>query len=251
MSAKDVVIAATTKLFGEQDLTAIEVYFGSTYTQHSTLAADGLDGLRALAGNLPEGLRYEPVRAIAEGDLVVTHGIYHGFGPDPLVGYDVWRVTDGKIVEHWDALAPVVAQTASGRSQTDGPTEPSDLDKTTANKALVAEWVAKVLVGADYSVLTDYVSTEGYAQHNPEAADGLDGFGAAAAQWAQDGKPLVYTAVHQVIAEGDFVFTRSEGTFGGPAIYSDLWRVADSKIVEHWDVVAAIPAELPHTNGVF
>ncbi len=31
----------------------------------------------------------------------------------------------------------------------------------------------------------------------------------------------------------------------------DLFRVADSKIVEHWDVISPIPAELPHTNGVF
>ena len=98
------------------------------------------------------GFRYEPVRVVAENDLVVTHGIYHGFGPDPLVGFDVWRVADGKLVEHWDALTPVVTQTASGRSQTDGPTEVGDLDKTAANKALVTDWVTKVLIGADYSL---------------------------------------------------------------------------------------------------
>ena len=251
MNAKDLIVAATTKLFGRQDLTAIDEYFGPGYIQHSTLAADGLDGLRALAGHLPGGFRYEPVRAIGEGDLVVTHGIYHGCGADPLVGFGVWRVAEGRIVEHWDALAPVVAQTASGRSQTDGPTEPTDLGKTATNKELVTEWVQRVLIGQDYSVLTDYVSTESYRQHNPEAADGLDGFGAAAARWAQDGKPLVYTAVHQIIAEGDFVFTRSEGTFGVPAIYCDLWRVENGRIAEHWDVVAPIPADLPHGNGVF
>lgn len=126
-----------------------------------------------------------------------------------------------------------------------------DLDKTAANKALVTDWVTKVLIGADYSILTDYVSTESYAQHNPEAADGLDGFGAAAGAWAEAGMPLVYSTAHQIIADGNFVFTRAEGTFGVPAIYNDLWRVADGKIVEHWDVVTPIPEDLPHTNGVF
>jgi len=169
----------------------------------------------------------------------------------PLVGFDVWRVADGKIVEHWDSLAPVVEHTASGRTQTDGPTEIVDLDRTAANRALVSEWAEKVLVGAEYSVLTNYVSTVSYAQHNPEAADGLDGFGVAAAAWAQAGKPLVYKKAHQVIADGDFVFTRSEGEFGVPVIYNDLWRLENGQIVEHWDVINPIPAQLPHTNGVF
>lgn len=251
MTAKDTVITATTRLFVEGDASAIDAYFGPEYVQHSTLAADGVAGLRALAGNLPADFKYEPVRAIGEGDLVVTHGVYYGFGPAPLVGFDVWRVADGKIVEHWDSLTPVVENTASGRSQTDGPTDVRDRGATAANKALVEEWVAKVLIAGDYSILADYVSTEEYAQHNPEAADGLAGFGAAAGVWAEAGKLLAYKKLHTIIAEGDFVFTRAEGDFGVPVIYNDLWRLENGKIVEHWDVIAPVPTELPHTNGVF
>lgn len=44
------------------------------------------------------------------------------------------------------------------------------------------------------------------------------------------------------MAEGDFVFTRAEGEFGGEVIYNDLWRVQDGKIAEHWDVIAPIPS---------
>ena len=36
---------------------------------------------------------------------------------------------NGKVAEHWDALTPLVKETASGRSQTDGPAEVTDLDK--------------------------------------------------------------------------------------------------------------------------
>ncbi len=110
---------------------------------------------------------------IADGDLVALHGTYHGFGPDPLVAFDVFRVNaDGKLAEHWDALTPMVKDTASGRSQTDGPTSVTAPEETEANRAPVAEFAQKVLVGADYSVLTDYISTETYHQHNPTAADG-------------------------------------------------------------------------------
>ncbi len=247
----EIVTSATTALFGDRDLSAIDTYFGPTYTQHSTLATDGTEGLEALVSSLTDDFRYEPARTIAEGNLVVTQGTYFGFGPDPLTGFDVWCVDNGKIVEHWDSLTPVVTDTVSGRSQTDGPTEITDLDKTAENKRLVTDFADKVLVGADYSLLTDYISTETYDQHNVEAADGLAGFGAAVEAWAAEGKTLAYKTIHQVIAEGDFVFTRAEGDFGVPSIYNDLWRVQDGKIVEHWDVVIPVPAELPHDNGVF
>jgi predicted SnoaL-like aldol condensation-catalyzing enzyme len=104
-----------------------------------------------------------------------------------------------------------------------------------ANRALVAEFTEKVLVGADYSVLADYISTETYHQHNTDTADGLDDFGAAAAKWAEQGKNLAYNKVRQVIAEGEF---------GVPVASYDLFRASDGKIVEHWDVIAPVAAEL-------
>ncbi|MFE5036400.1 nuclear transport factor 2 family protein [Streptomyces sp. NPDC056683] len=252
MSSKDIVLKAAGELFGDRDPGAVDRWVAADYRQHSSLAADGPEALRALVAGLPGDFRYEGARVIADGDLVALHGTYHGFGPVPLVAFDLFRVdAEGRLAEHWDALTPVVADTASGRSQTDGPSAPSDPDRTEANRALVAEFAQKVLVGADYSVLTDYISTDTYRQHNPEAADGLDGFGAAAARWAEQGRNLVYRTVHRVVAEGDLVLLQSEGEFGVPVAYWDLFRVADGRIVEHWDVIAPVPAELPHSNGLF
>ncbi|MFF4313870.1 nuclear transport factor 2 family protein [Streptomyces sp. NPDC001507] len=252
MSSKDIVLKAAGELFGDRDPGAVDRWVAADYRQHSSLAADGPEALRALVAGLPGDFRYEGARVIADGDLVALHGTYHGFGPVPLVAFDLFRVdAQGRLAEHWDALTPVVADTASGRSQTDGPSAPSDPDRTEANRALVAEFAQKVLVGADYSVLTDYISTDTYRQHNPEAADGLDGFGAAAARWAEQGRNLVYRTVHRVVAEGDLVLLQSEGEFGVPVAYWDLFRVADGRIVEHWDVIAPVPAELPHSNGLF
>ncbi|WP_314614706.1 nuclear transport factor 2 family protein [Streptomyces stackebrandtii] len=252
MGNKELVLQAADELFGKKDPSSVDRWVAAGYRQHSSLAADGPQALRDLVAGLPDGFRYEGARVIADGDLVALHGTYYGFGPDPLVAFDLFRVdADGKLAEHWDALTPVVAKTASGRSQTDGQSEPRDLDRTEANRALVLEFAERVLKGADYSVLTDFISTETYLQHNPEAADGLDGFGAAAAKWGEQGKNLVYKQVHKVVAEGDLVLLQSEGEFGVPVAYWDLFRVADGKIVEHWDVIAPVPAELPHTNGLF
>lgn len=130
-NAKDTVLAAAKELFADKDATAVDRWAAPDYQQHSSLAPDGPDGLRGLVANLPEGFSYEGARVIADGDLVALHGIYYGFGPDPLVAFDLFRVSGGKLAEHWDALTPLVQDTASGRSQTDGPTEVGDLDHWT------------------------------------------------------------------------------------------------------------------------
>ncbi|EWM18917.1 nuclear transport factor 2 family protein [Kutzneria sp. 744] len=251
MDNKELVLKAAGELFGERDTMAVDRWVAPGYRQHSSLAADGPEALRGLVAGLPDGFRYELARVIADGDLVALHGIYHGFGPEPLVAFDLFRVENGKLAEHWDALTPVVGKTASGRSQTDGAAAPAALADTEGSRAVVAEFAQRVLIDADYSVLTDYISTETYLQHNPEAADGLDGFGAAAARWAADGKNLAYKTVHRDVAEGDLVLLQSEGEFGQAVAYWDLFRVDGGKIVEHWDVIAPVPAELPHRNGLF
>jgi predicted SnoaL-like aldol condensation-catalyzing enzyme len=37
----------------------------------------------------------------------VLHGLYHGFGTEPMVAFDVFRVADGKLAEHWGVTAPI------------------------------------------------------------------------------------------------------------------------------------------------
>lgn len=49
---------------------------------------------------------------------------------------------------------------------------------------------------------------------------------------------------HQIIADGDFVLTLAEGTFGEDEVaYYDLFRIEDGLIVEHWDIVTQIPSQ--------
>src|SRR6478736_4283052 len=61
-------------------------------------------------------LRYEPGMAVAEGDLVMVHGRYIGWGPKPMIAVDIFRVADGKVAEHWDVMQEEVpaSATASG-----------------------------------------------------------------------------------------------------------------------------------------
>ena len=84
-------------------------------------------------------------------------------------------------------------------------------------------------------------------------ADGLSGlFEAVETLTAQDNM-FVYTEIHAVLGEGNFVLTVSEGEWSGQThAFYDLFRTHGGMIVEHWDVIQPVPTEgLANTNGMF
>ncbi|GAA2752736.1 nuclear transport factor 2 family protein [Amnibacterium kyonggiense] len=242
MTSATTVTTALHRLFGDRDPGVIDDLFGPVYRQHSALGVDGLAGVRALLDHLPPGFGYELLRVVADGDLVVTHGLYRGYGPAPVVGFDVWRVRNGRIVEHWDALGPLGGAGPDDRAPVEGPTAPAELEQSDANRALVREWAEVVLrdgAGAAARFVGD------------ASVDHARGGAPVDRPRGADGTPIRYRVVHQVIAEGDLVFTRSEGGDAAPLIVNDLWRVEGGRIVEHWGLVVPVPATLPHDNGAF
>ncbi len=87
-----------------------EYFDGDSYLQHNTQIADGLSGLgAALAAMAEQGVSmvYDTVHMVlAQGDMVlaVSEGT---FGGAPTSYYDLWRVEDGKIAEHWDVMETI------------------------------------------------------------------------------------------------------------------------------------------------
>ena len=252
----EIVTAGLTAAFVDFDAGALPEFFAEDYIQHNPGVPTGLAPLQGFLPKLKEmGLAAEPHRMIVDGDLVAVHATYtnaQAFGAETMVAFDVFRVEDGKIAEHWDNLIPVKPANPSGHTQTDGPTEVTDLDQTDANKALVSDFVQKVLVGGDFAALSTFFDGDSYIQHNPDIADGLSGLGAAIEALADQGIAMEYETVHKVIGQGNFVLVMSEGAFGGePMAYYDLFRVENGRIAEHWDVMQTIPVEMAHENGKF
>lgn len=83
---------------------------GEGYIQHNTGIADGLSGLgAALEALAAAGIQmvYEKThQVLAQGNFVL--GVSEGtFGGKPTSYYDLWRVEDGKIAEHWDVMETI------------------------------------------------------------------------------------------------------------------------------------------------
>lgn len=235
----------------------VRQYIAPDIVQHNPRVPTGRD---ALIGFLPalkaSGIALTNHRILQDGEFVVMHNSFtnaQALGGEKIVTMDIYRMKDGQQAEHWDAIAPIVENTASGRSQVDGPTEIYDREKTEANKALAVGLIEDVLIGGDPSRASAYISAETYHQHNPSIQDGLTGLAAAVQQLTAQNNMFKYDKIHKVLGEGNFVLTVSEGTWSGEThAFYDLFRVEDGEIVEHWDVIQQVPTEdLVNSNGMF
>ncbi|MBO9433569.1 nuclear transport factor 2 family protein [Ruegeria sp. R13_0] len=256
MTPKEIVLALFSAAFVEHDPQAAGQMVTSGYIQHNPQIPTGAEGLMGLIPLVEQsGMTVTTHRVITEGDMVVLHNTYDNadaFGASQLAAFDIFRVEDGKVAEHWDNLQPVPATTASGRGMTNGPVEIMDHDQTEKNKELVLGFVRDVLAGQAPENVTNYMNPEVYKQHNPSIDDGLDGLMAAIESFAAQGQVITKFEPQFAVAEGNFVFVATDAIMGGaPYAFFDLWRVEDGLIVEHWDVVSPIPAEAVHDNGKF
>ncbi|MFV1493230.1 nuclear transport factor 2 family protein [Phaeobacter sp. JH18-32] len=114
---KALVTGLVTDVLMGGDLARIDDYIRADYMQHNPYVPDTRDGLKGFIAYLAENeisFGYTELHnVVAEGNFVMTQaaGIYDG---KPTAFYDLWRVEDGLIAEHWDAVQEIPAEFAHG-----------------------------------------------------------------------------------------------------------------------------------------
>ncbi len=108
---KSTVMAFYEAAINGKDFEAAAKFIGERYVQHNPLIADGIDGFKTFVGYLQATfpkLRAEIKRIFADGDFVIvhTHGVREP-GQRGSAIVDIFRLEDGKIVEHWDVMQPI------------------------------------------------------------------------------------------------------------------------------------------------
>ena len=121
-----------------------------------------------------------------------------------------------------------------------------------ANKKVAVGFYQAAINDKDFAAASRFLGP-GYKQHNPTAQDGADGL-KAFIDFLKSKFPAQKGDIRQVIAENDKVVlhvhsTRGDGTPGRAIV--DIFRIANGKVVEHWDVIQDIPEKSANTNGMF
>lgn len=98
-------------VFQAKNPEAARKYLAPDYIQHNPQVASGMDGfIKSMTdwlAHAPSDMTDETLHLVADGDLVVAHQKVTYTGKDgtkkTAVGFDLFRVNNGRIVEHWDA----------------------------------------------------------------------------------------------------------------------------------------------------
>jgi len=117
---RKVVLDFYEKGLNQKDADAAIALMGNRYVQHNPGAADGPEGFRNFIGFLREKFpnsRSEIKRSFVDGDYVILH--VHAVREPGARGnaiIDIFKLENGKIVEHWDVVQAIPENPANGNT---------------------------------------------------------------------------------------------------------------------------------------
>jgi len=125
-------------------------------------------------------------------------------------------------------------------------------DQQATNKKAVVAFYEAGINRKDFAAASQYLGPR-YTQHNPNAADGPEGF-KRCIEFLREKFPAAHSEIKKVFADGDYVIlhvhaVREPGTRGNAIV--DIFKLENGKIVEHWDVIQPIPEQAANNNGIF
>lgn len=119
------------------------------------------------------------------------------------------------------------------------------------NKELVTTFFQKLFGDQDFTSIDTYIAND-YIQHNPKITDGKEALKKVVPMWMK-GMLKRKIEFYMVVSEGDKVvlYTKNEQPDGKVTAVVDIFRVKNKKIVEHWDIMQAVPEKAANSHPMF
>lgn len=245
---KALVLRLYAEAFNKDKTDVVKELVGTDYLQHDTSVPGGADGqvqeFEDLKAKIP-GAVATVKHVAADRDLVAVQWHASATPANEATGEakaDLFRVSDGKLVEHWGITQTVPAKTASGNSLFSDvhrypKGEPTLSEEQEEKNRKFAVDAYRKLSDGDATVI-DKSWDPRYYQHNPIAPNGTAPLKRFFQQNTQSSPSPSSTGgggtrFGNTLADGDLVWV-----FSSDYVVADIFRVVDGKIIEHWDIAA-------------
>jgi predicted SnoaL-like aldol condensation-catalyzing enzyme len=281
LTTREVAKGFLTQMFTDGDMRgAYEHYAAPDFIQHNPTMADGVKAHEAHFEEQakdphgdPKAWRHVTNMVLVDGDLfALHHEAFNGPGDPGRVFVDIWRVANGKIVEHWDVIQAIPTtmlhnngmgcgadsyeSVGNGKGTIDQPA--CGLPDPKANREetlkVIKDYTEAVGKGDVHKAILDWFSPD-YRQHSPNIADGAQGaIDYLDNEFGRGTEEMPKAGPSRVIAEGDYAMYHRLVTYAGadrPSSNIDVFRVTNGKISEHWDVKQPVPDKSANTNGMW
>jgi predicted SnoaL-like aldol condensation-catalyzing enzyme len=128
----------------------------------------------------------------------------------------------------------------------------ADASQMDANKKVMVQFYDAAINQKDFEAASKFIGPR-YVQHNPRAADGLEGLKGFLAL-LREKFPDYHSEIKRVFADGDYVILHvhnvpTPGSRGNAIV--DIFKLENGKVVEHWDVRQEIPEQAANSNTMF
>ena len=119
------------------------------------------------------------------------------------------------------------------------------------NKQIATTAYQRIFGDLDTTAVDDYISKD-FVQHNPAIADGPEGVKALLQMLASQGVQKQKIEFKHIIAEDDIVILHSRYEMAGKEWrFIDIYRLENSKFVEHWDAMMQMLEKRANNNLMF
>ncbi|HUD93279.1 nuclear transport factor 2 family protein [Sphingobium sp.] len=231
---------------------AFAAHVALDYIQHNPGLPDGPKAaVEALAPMFarPDS-RFEVKHLLIDGDLALVHLFGQGKPGTPGAAVaDLYRLEDGKVVEHWDVLQPIEP---GSDSMAMASAKPAVEGATTRNRAAFDRFIALLFEKGDVEGAYRQFVAPDLIQHNSRMGQGRDG--AIAAIKGLRSAPGATFEVQRLLVDGDLAAVHYRGKLSAQdrgAAVVEIFRFDKGRIVEHWDMFQPVPETSRNAHPMF